>query len=654
MAATSAPATTRAARPARTGSTTEGPARHRIRHVPGLDGLRGAAVAGVLVYHGNHLRGGYLGVDLFFVLSGYLITSILLTEYRNSGEISLSNFWVRRARRLFPAMIAVLLVVAIFAHFVASPRALGGIRTDGFSTLFYVANWHTILAGTSYWAATTAPSPLKHTWSLAIEEQFYVVWPLLVLALLHWRDSFRLVFRVTIGLLVASASLMVLLAAGGANKNTLYLGTHTRAGAILMGAALACWHIRRGHTENPRTRTALELAALASMGVLAVLWATVDIESNFLYLGGMALAGVSVTVVVAAVTHPDELLVAKIFAWAPLRWLGLISYGMYLWSWPIYQFLTPERTGLDGLPLLGFQVFASLGVAILSYVLLEQPIRRGALTPVTARVAVPAAAAVAVIALIAGTLGAESAPGQAAGSVNTAGYQVSSKPGATKLLVVGDSVPELIADQGITPLRDELGVSVLDRSVPGCVLLRALGPVKGIEGNIRNDVTPCENGWKDGVIKQYSPQVVMLMFGQFPNDQVQLGGDFKLPCTPEYQQKETEQLTAAVHELGSGGAKVVLVTAPGSTVSWIVDAAPPGMNDRVACMNDIYRKVAAAEANVELVDFAPYICPSKDDCKDSIDGVNLREDTIHYEKASAELVARWIVPRVLDAARTGS
>lgn len=155
------------------------------------------------------------------------------------------------------------------------------------------------------------------------------------------------------------------------------------------------------------------------------------------------------------------------------------------------------------------------------------------------------------------------------------------------------------------------------------------------------------------MVTNYRPDVVMVMFGQFPNDQVDIGGRFQLPCTAEYQVKEREQLTAAVKELRSSGARVVLVTAPGSTVSWILNTVPAGMNDRVACMNDAYRKIAAAEPNVELVDFAPYICPSKDDCKNAIDGVNLREDTIHFEKNSARLVARWIVPRVLAAAHKG-
>lgn len=624
---------------------------HRIRQVPALDGLRGAAVAGVLLYHGDALKGGYLGVDLFFVLSGYLITSILLTEWRNDRAVSLSNFWARRARRLFPALIAVLIGVALYARFFATSLELHGIRMDGLATLFYVANWHTIVTGGSYFGNTLAErAPLKHMWSLAIEEQFYVVWPIVVVLLLRWKNSFRTIFRLAVGLAIASVFMMVgWFLTGSASKTALYEGTFTRAAAILFGAALAAWQIRFGHTRSDRSRTALEASAMVAMLFLGFAWCTAGAQGDFIYSGGLALCGLAVTVVIAAATHPEQIVVARVLSWAPLRGLGLISYGMYIWSVPIYVLLTPERTGAHGWTLLGLKLVVSLAVAILSYILLEQPIRRGALKPTVARFAVPAAATAAIVALVLGTVGGTSLqPAQA----STAGYAPAGTANATKLLVVGDSVPELIADQGITPLRKELGVSVVNRTLPGCVLLRALGPVKGIEGNVRDEVHPCKEGWR-GAVDQFKPDVVLMMFGQFPNDAVQIDGQYRYPCDAVYQEKETEQLTQAVQDLSSGGAHVVLVTAPGSTVSWVVDRVKPGMNKRVQCLNDVYKQVAAAQPNAEVVDFAPYICPSADECKDRIDGIDLREDTIHFRDQAARLVSRWIVPKALQAARQG-
>ena len=151
-----------------------------LGHLPALDGLRGAAVAAVLLYHGGYLKGGYLGVDLFFVLSGFLITSLLLSEHRGTGRVNLLEFWRRRARRLLPALFLLLAGVALYATVWARPIDLGGIRSSGLGAVFYVANWQQILHGTNYWDISLSPSPLQHVWSLAIEEQFYLVWPLAV------------------------------------------------------------------------------------------------------------------------------------------------------------------------------------------------------------------------------------------------------------------------------------------------------------------------------------------------------------------------------------------------------------------------------------------------------------------------------------------
>lgn len=147
----------------------------RLRHVPALDGLRGAAVVGVLLFHAGHLTGGYLGVDLFFVLSGYLITSLLVVEWATTGGVALGAFWSRRARRLLPALLAVLVVVGVASHWFVPPVSRGQLRSEGLATLGYVANWFAIFRGNGYWQQTLLPSWLQHTWSLAIEEQFYVV-----------------------------------------------------------------------------------------------------------------------------------------------------------------------------------------------------------------------------------------------------------------------------------------------------------------------------------------------------------------------------------------------------------------------------------------------------------------------------------------------
>ena len=221
------------------------------RHLPALNGLRALAVIGVVAYHLQlgWASGGYLGVDLFFVLSGFLITSLLLEEWVGTGRVSLAAFWGRRAKRLLPALF---LVVAALALYLVLNRLLGGpganglldlpgLRGDAISTLLYVNNWHSIYAGQSYFAQFSTPSPLQHTWSLAIEEQFYLVWPLVLLLVLRvaprmWR---RTGVMVTVVLGVASSVLMALLFHPGSDPSRIYYGTDTRLFDLMAGASIA-------------------------------------------------------------------------------------------------------------------------------------------------------------------------------------------------------------------------------------------------------------------------------------------------------------------------------------------------------------------------------------------------------------------------------
>ena len=233
-----------------------------IPHVRALDGLRGAAVAGVVLYHGDHLKGGYLGVDLFFVLSGYLITSLLLAEWRRSGSesgegrIALGAFWARRARRLLPALVVLLFGVAVYCVLFASATELGRIRGDALSTIGYVANWRAIFAQQSYFDLFSAPSPLQHTWSLAIEEQFYIFWPLIFVGLAaFWkRHTPAAVLTAAIALGSTSALLMIGLY-NQANLNRVYYGTDTRAFALFAGIAIAAmvalWATRMIASSEP-------------------------------------------------------------------------------------------------------------------------------------------------------------------------------------------------------------------------------------------------------------------------------------------------------------------------------------------------------------------------------------------------------------------
>ncbi len=433
----------------------------RIDYISGLDGLRGLAVAAVFVFHAGHLSGGYLGVDLFFVLSGYLITSLLLVESRSAGHVDLIRFWSRRARRLLPALAVMLVGVAAYARFVADPGELHRIRWDGIATRLYVANWRDIFAHGDYWALFSAPSPLLHTWSLAIEEQYYVVWPLVVVGacLVAARRSrgrnatsvAPIVLIVSVlGCLASLASQAYLQAAQGWNR--VYYGTDTRAFALLAGAALAAAVAWRGPARSGRPRQALEAAGIVSAVVLGVAWSTMSGASGAVQRGGLALCSVAALCVVAAVAHPQPRLLARLASFSPIRRLGVISYGVYLYHWPIMVWLSTERVHLAGPLRFLLQLVVTLAVSIVSYRFVEQPIRRG-----TVRVPVRAAAVstgcfgVVIALLVASTTtsaltGTDSSPA----ALRKAAEATSEFHGTT-LMVIGDSVGFNLARDGFAP-----------------------------------------------------------------------------------------------------------------------------------------------------------------------------------------------------------
>ena len=242
-----------------------------LSYIPALDGIRALAVLGVMAFHSGipFLPAGFLGVDTFFVLSGFLITSLLIGEWRRRTTIRLGAFWARRARRLLPALLLVLLFVACYAAFVVPRGTYPDLRLDALSTLFYVANWHYILIGSNYFVQTGPVSLLTHTWSLAIEEQFYLVWPLVVLGVMHFTRSLRVLLAVCVVGALASAAEMALLYHPGMNLTRLYYGTDTHAQCMLVGASLAvslAIFAERRRARGHGARTAGRLAPTARRG----------------------------------------------------------------------------------------------------------------------------------------------------------------------------------------------------------------------------------------------------------------------------------------------------------------------------------------------------------------------------------------------------
>jgi len=354
-----------------------------LTYRPGLDGLRALAVAAVFLYHAKPhasgdpwLPGGFLGVDLFFVLSGYLITSILLIEWEHHGRIVLLRFWMRRARRLFPAVVVVVLASLLLASIFARTD-LARTRSDAISSLFYFTNWHLIIANHSYYTLMSLPSLLQHFWSLAVEEQFYVVWPLLLVPGLVFLGRRYLPILVAAGIAGSAAEMWLLYRGPDSDPSRVYYGTDTRAFLLLMGIELALlWpYVERLRRSLP----VLELLGLAALGMTIWLFLTIHDFFAVVYQGGDLAASFCFAVLIAAVAHPATRL-GKALGIAPLRWVGERSYGMYLWHWPI---IALTRPGVDvswtGGKIIAVQAALTVVAAALSYRFVEQPIRTGRL-----------------------------------------------------------------------------------------------------------------------------------------------------------------------------------------------------------------------------------------------------------------------------------
>jgi peptidoglycan/LPS O-acetylase OafA/YrhL len=640
---------------------------HRVR---GLDGIRAVAVAGVLLFHGgvSGVGGGMLGVDVFFALSGFLITSLLVTEHERTSTIAFGRFYLRRARRLLPALFITLIGVAFYARYIADPATLSSLRGDALSTLAYVANWRFIFSDQSYFVVNGAPSPLLHTWSLAIEEQFYLLWPLICLLVLRRGSRRTLALVAALGAL-ASFGTSLGLSLAGAGSARLYYGTDTRAQAILAGAVLGAlgplteWSGRPGRFGRSATgRRALVAASL--LGAAAVLFSFHAVAGNnaFLYRGGFLLVAVGTTAVIAlAVNQPDAVL-SRALSWRPLCYVGLISYGLYLYHYPLFLTLDHQRTGLSGASLLAVRLAATFAVAVASFHLVEGPVRTGRFFRRRwSGAAIPLGASVAVVALAFGTV-AQVSP--AAGTAPRAALAIPSPATAAQLraqsglapgqsvsaLLVGDSMT-LTLGSGLEQDAGRWGVQVLNRSAIGC----DLDPAATV--NIEAGPTPTGQGCADwparwaAQIRALKPDVVVIGVGRWETSDRLIDGHWTTIGHRDWDRQLAGLLNRAVVVMHGGGAKVVLLTLPYVQQTTEQPNGQPwdiNLPSRTDAFNALVRRVAAQHPGVASVIDLNHLLDPDGHYTDVVDGVVVRNaDKEHPSMAGGELLRPVILPQLL-------
>ena len=656
----------------------------RMGYQPALDGLRALSVMAVILYHaGIHwIPGGFIGVEVFFVVSGFLITSLLIDEQHVSGKVSLKQFWIRRARRLLPALFTMLVVALVAVTFFAKDSA-ADFRRDVMPALAYFSNWWQIyFVETPYFAANSLPM-LRHLWSLAVEEQWYVLWPIVFTFVLGNKRIPRWISAVVIGLLATGVMVGTALAFIADNEtriNFLYLSTLTRSSGLLLGAALACaWRPwKKAVTKLAKTRSfvsdALALAAFAVLGYIA---AFIHAADERLYVGGLAAATVASAVIIAVVVRSGNSLVKKVLSIPLLVEIGRRSYGLYLWHWPIFVVTSARLSSTR----LAYALTATVIVNEFVYQFIEVPTRKGAignwlrqrqqLSAMRRRLPVVLSAVVAALVGVSSvqlsgiqardvsvdTGNADvvfvvptSVPSPASTLANTPVTSTTLAKLPRRLLIVGDSQAHAIAIN--KPSGIEKTFSITDGSIDGCgVYDRGVG-IGGATGKFRRNFANCsgfETKWSKTAATSRA-DVALVVIGAWEVMDLQINSFlFKLNTVPADTIFKT-QLQRGIDALRKQNVAVALLEVacmrPVESKGGPVPPLPQrGDDSRTGHLNALMREVAAPEN-----DGVYFVSGPKEWCTDPkvANSLSYRWDGVHVYKPGAKLILESIAPALLQ------
>lgn len=630
-----------------------------LSYRPALDGLRAVAVIAVMIFHGasSALPGGWLGVDLFFVISGFLITTLLLTERDRWGSTDFVSFWAGRARRLFPALAVMIAVVLVLSSVLTMPARRAAVGTDALAAIGYVANWNFLSGNETYFGAVTEPSPLLHTWSLAVEEQFYIVFPFVVVILTRFCGR-----RMRVLALAAAACLsagwMAYLYAPAVSLDRVYYGTDTRAQELLIGAAFAAL-LMIGERVTQRVATACRWLALPAVLVVVAAFVWWDENRTFTFRGGLLIFSVlSAIVIVACWTRAPGRLTRALGS-RPMRSIGLVSYGLYLWHWPVMVFLDEARAGFGGVVLLLLQLAITGILAAASYRWIEMPIRRNgwsALIPrdrQAARVVVAAAVPVLIIgAMIMPQSSWYVRPASASGGdvrVEATAPAVGAAP--MTMYFIGDSVPAGLTEY--FPSQQYPNIVIRSSTVPACHdPFPGLRVLDGFAGGDFNNCPDFVRGL-GGEIAAAQPDVVAFFVTQSMLFDRKLGDRVIAAGTPEYKRFITESLTELYDRVMSSGAKhFAVVTQACHQLPARDTEYDERLNDTQAVkwINDVVVDWARTH-QAPVIDQNALLCSGG--YHDTINGRQMYEDYIHFSREGAGEFWKWLAPKLTAVGSAG-
>jgi peptidoglycan/LPS O-acetylase OafA/YrhL len=680
-----------------------------LQYRPYLDGLRGIAVLLVFVFHAARpgLPGGFIGVDVFFVLSGYLITRILIAQYAKTGRIRVADFYARRIRRLMPAVILVVLVVVIREALWGNILELASRSRDALATLFYVENWNLISQVDQYFEESVSASPLRHAWSLSIEEQFYLLWPVLLVPILAFgrRNLTRSAVLVA-GLTVLSAAAMAFLFEPGLVTRA-YYGTDSRVHQPLLGAVLALLVVRAGNAEaaTARSRLLWPFLAAVSLGGLIVAARLLAGASPAYYRGGSLAVAILTAILILSLERSPTEWASRWLGWNPLKQLGRVSYGFYLWHWPIILWLTvPEGFSFWERRTVNLAQFGlTLAVSIASFVIMENPIREGTVrlgrlkAPATIAVGITTLAAAGVFAFAvlaperSGVAVATPAPDTTdvavtgsttdAEPLNLAQLAATAladrsfepcpdnpepcvkvegaSPDSPTVVLIGDSTAQSY-DPALKELARIHGFRYVQAAVGGCPISHRL-LATGTEGELHKasnfmcfDELP---GIYEKVVEEYRPSLILATSWNEKNQHVEDEVLLK-SGTPEHLAATEVALRDAVAYLTSGGARIAFldILPPGKTV----DCLEAGGPESEACTreitsetgespyNDLFHRLDSESESVVAFSLVDIVCPDGY-CPLIVGNIVMRYDGNHFTATASREIAPEIDLRLRDA-----